>query len=225
MRKINLLRAAVLPTAAVAALGLGSSAAFAASSYDVTAGSATSADNPVSWSASTTGDAPQITFVDTDANVTLNCASGAASGTLNVGQVSGSDIATISSTAWNTCTGPLGLSFTVAGSGDWFLNATGDTDANGTTAGNISNINAHVADPGICEFDVTGSVDGSYTNGTSSGTLDLPGTTSTLTISNVTGPLCALAGLSDGHHASFKATYDVAADNASFNPIQVTSNP
>ena len=78
---------------------------------------------------------------------------------------------------------------------------------------------AHVA--GSCSFDVTGTVAGTYTNGTSSGKLTLPGTTSGLTISNVSGSSCSLVAIANGHLASFKATYSVSADTAAYNPISI----
>ena len=217
-------RAVVVPTIALSALALGS-AAFAASSYNVSAGSAP-AGTVVGYTATTTGASPQVTFTDTTPliDVVLNCESASAPGTVTVGTLlSGTGIGTVNGpgTVWNTCTGPGGLVLTVTGAGTWGLNATGDT-AGGVTPGSITAVNAHVE--GDCAFDVTGSVDGTYTNGTSTGTLTLPGTTSTLTISN-TSPGCAFVGVADGHKASFKATYQVAADTAAYNPIQITSNP
>ena len=212
-------RAVVVPAIALSALALGS-ASFAASSYNLTAGSAP-AGTVVNYTATTTGASPQVTFIDTTADVTLNCVSASAKGEVTVGtNQSGTGIGTIDSTGWNTCTGPGGLSLTVTGSHPWSLNATGDTNAAGETDGTVSAVNAHVA--GDCSFDVTGSVDATYKNGTT--TLDLPGTTSTLTISN-TSFGCIFVNVSDGDKASFKATYQVAADNGAYNPIQITSNP
>ena len=218
-------RAVVVPAIALSALALGSAAAFAASSYNVAAGSAASG-TIVGYTANTTGPLPQVTFTDTTSGAVLNCESASAAGTITVGTNRiGTGIGTVDSTGWNNCTGPAGLQLTVTGSHPWSLNATGDT-AGGVTAGTVSGVNAHVADNGGgCDFDVTGSVAGSYTNGTSNGTLTLPGTSTTLTISNVSGFLCGFAGIRSGDSASFRATYQVAADNADYNPIQITSNP
>ena len=227
-------RAVVVPTIALSALALGSAAAFAASSYNVTAGSAP-AGTVVRYTANTTGPSPQVTFTDTTANVVLNCVSASATGEVTVGTIPGATppgtptpIGTVDGTTWNTCTGPFGIQLTVTGSGSWKLNATGDT-VGGVTPGSVSAVNAHVA--GSCAFDVTGSVDGSYTNGTTDGTLTvpglltLPGTSTALTISNVSGFLCGSAGIQNGDHAKFKATYQVVADIGAYNPIRITSNP
>ena len=219
-------RAVVVPVIALSALALGS-ASFAASSYNLTAGSAPATplgglpDTP--YTATTTGASPQVTFTNTTAGVTLQCASASAPGEVTVGtNLSGTRIGNINGpgTIWNTCTGPGGLSLTVTGSGTWGLNSTGNTNVAGETAGTVSAVNAHVA--GDCSFDVTGSVDATYKNGTT--TLDLPGLTSTLTISN-TSFGCVFVGVANGDKASFKAAYQVAADNAAYNPIQITSNP
>ena len=229
--KKTIIRVGVLSAAALVVFG--APAAFAASSYNVTAGSAPATDAtaippvpPVAYTANTTGPLPQVTFTDTTSGAVLNCESASAAGTITVGTNRiGTGIGTVDSTGWNNCTGPAGLQLTVTGSHPWSLNATGDT-AGGVTAGTVSGVNAHVADNGGgCDFDVTGSVAGSYTNGTSNGTLTLPGTSTTLTISNVSGFLCGFAGIRSGDSASFRATYQVAADNADYNPIQITSNP
>ena len=217
-------RAVVVPAIALSALALGS-ASFAASSYNVTAGSAP-AGTAVGYTATTIGALPQVTFKDTTTGTVLNCVSASAAGKITVGtNLSGTGIGTVDSTAWNTCTGPGNISLTVTGNHPWSLNATGNTGDTGVgvTAGSITGINAHVSGGG-CDFDVTGSVNGTYTNGPSTGTLDLPGTTSTLTIRNATF-LCSFVGVGSGHPASFKATYQVVADNAAYNPIQITSNP
>ena len=93
----------------------------------------------------------------------------------------------------------------------------------GVTPGGVTGVSAHVS--GDCDFDYTGSAGGTYTNGPSFGTLTLPGTTSTLTISNVSGLTCFFAGIQNNDQASFEATYQVAADTGAYNPIQITSNP
>ena len=220
--KKTIIRVGVLSAAALVAFG--ASAAFAASSYNVTAGSAP-AGTVVGYTATTTGSSPQVTWKNTTAGTTWNCVSASAPGTIKAGTLlSGTGIGTVNGagTVWNTCNGPFGLTLTYTGSGSWGLNATGNT-VGGVTPVRISGVNVHVA--GACNFDYTGSIDGTYTNGTSSGTLTLPGTTSGLTISNVSGSTCGLFGLGNGHSASFKATYQVAADNGAYNPIGITSNP
>lgn len=224
----TLLKRAMAPVAIAGVLLVGASAAYAAGSFDVTAGSATTGTD-VDYSATTLGSSPQVTFRDLNSGTTLNCASATAAGYVTVGpNQDGDAIGKIDgpSTVWNTCTGPFGLVLTVTGAGTWNIDATGST-ASGVTPGKVSNIQAHVA--GACNFDVTGTVvTGSYTNGTSTsdGVLSLPGTettaTSQLVISNVSGALCGLAGIANGHVASFEADYGVPANVASYNPIEIS---
>ena len=216
--KKTIIRVGVLAAAALVAFS--ASAAFAASSYNVTAGSAP-ADTIIRYTATST----QVTFKDTTAGTTWNCESASATGTVTVGtNLSWTGIGTVDGTVWNTCTGGFGLTFTVTGSGTWGLNATGSTNASGVTAVGISSMSVHVASSS-CSFDVTGTVNGTYTNGTSNGTLTLPGTSSGLTISNVSGSSCSFINIANGHLASFKATYSVVADTPAYNPIKITSNP
>ena len=213
--KKTIIRVGVL--SAVALVAFGAPAAFAASSYNVTAGSAP-ADTIIRYTATST----QVTFKDTTGGTTLNCASASATGTVTVGtNLSWTGIGTVDGTVWNTCSGPFGFTQTVTGSGIWGLNATGDT-VGGVTPVRISGVNLHFA--GGCNFDYTGSIDGTYTNGPSNGTLILPGTSSGLTISNVSGSSCFF-GWSNGDLASVKATYQVVANAGAYNPIQITSNP
>ena len=217
----TMIRVGVLSAAALVVLG--APAAFAASSYNVTTGSAASGTF-VGYTATTTGASPQVTFKDTTVGTVLHCGSASAPGTVTAGtNLSGTGIGTVdgAGTIWNTCTGPAGLSLTHTGVGSWNLDATGDT-VGGVTPVSISGVNLHVA--GSCTFDYTGSIDGSYTNGPSYGTLTLPGTTSGLTISN-TSFGCAFIGTQNGDSASLQATYQVVADNGAYNPIQITSNP
>ena len=223
--KKTMIRVGALSAAALVAFG--ASAAFAASSYNVTAGSAP-AGTVVGYTATTTGTLPQVTFTDTTSGVVYNCASASAPGTVTVGtNLSGTRIGAVNGpgTIWNTCTEPFGLTLFHNGVGSWNLDATGDT-VGGVTPVSISGVNLHVSDGGGgCDFDYAGSIDGTYTNGPSNGTLSLPGTSSGLRIKNVSGSLCAFAGISSGHSASFKATYQVAANTGAYNPIQITSNP
>ncbi|MFE6647881.1 hypothetical protein ACFVJS_15035 [Nocardioides sp. NPDC057772] len=216
----KLARFTVAPVAAVVAIGLASPAAFAASSYNVSAGSA-AAGSSVAFGAQ----GSNITFHDETAGTSVTCSGSSISGSTTVGQgLSGTGIATLngSSVSFTDCTGPLGIEFTITGSGSWALNATGDT-ASGTTAGNISGITAKVSGSG-CSFTASGSVAGNYTNGASSGTLSLPGSEATLTLANVSGFMCGMAGIANGDKVSFAATYAVNATDAANNPIAVTSN-
>lgn len=218
MKKMNLLRAAVLPAAAVAAVGLGAPSAFAASTYTVTAGSAADGTS-VDWTAST----DSVTFVDTTDSITMTCAGSTATGTVDVGSgESGTDIAPINGISWSGCQG-LGVDLTVtANNTPWSLNATGATSS-GQTDGNISDISATVTDTStggsLCKFSVTGTVPGTYDNSGPALTVDGGG----LTISDVSGLVCGAGVISDSADATYSAVYDVSADNADFNPIAVTS--
>lgn len=213
--------------AAAAALAIGAStAAFAAATtYTVEAGSAADGTT-VTFSAHTidNGAPTEVTFTDETTGTVLTCESATAdqgSTTVNPGQP-GDDIADIAGdqTTWTTCLGPFNLAFTVQGSGTWHLNANGPT-TNGVTQGSISNVTANVSDPGVCTFTVTGSVGGSYDNNTQ--VLSLPGNTQDLTISNVNGCISPLI-IGNGDQASFKADYQVGADNPSNDPITITSD-
>ena len=220
--KKTMIRVGVLSAAALVAFS--APAAIAASSYNVTAGSAP-AGTVVSWSAPTVGALPQVTFRNTTGGTVYNCASASAPGTVTVGTLlSWTGIGTVNGagTVWNTCTGPFGIVYTHTGIGSWRLDATGDT-VGGVTPVRISGVNLHVA--GGCSFDYTGSIDGTYTNGPSSGTLTLPGTTSGLLISNVSGSSCSFINIANGHAVSLKATYQVVANTGAYNPIQIISNP
>ena len=220
--KKTIIRVGVLSAMLVA---FGAPAAFAAGSFDVTAGSAP-AGTVVSWSATTVGALPQVTFKDTTGGTTLNCASGIAAGSITTGPGrDGDHVGTIdgAATVFNGCNGPFGLSFTVTGRDTWNLNATGDT-VGGVTPLAISGVAIHFASSS-CAFDLLGSLDGSYTNGATNGSLTLAGTSPTLTISNATGGVCAMFNYANGHAVSLKTTYQVAANTGAYNPIRITSNP
>ena len=169
-----------------------------------------------------TSSAPKITLVDTTAGVNLNCISGTAAGVFKLGKnISGSKIASITGTTWNTCTGPLGITLAVKQVGSWYVNATTKTSSGGKTPGNISNVTATVSETPTasnCEFTVTGSTSASYFN--SSGTLavaPITGSSHVLTISKVTG---CFGLINNGDNATFTGTYATSTNNGR---IQVTS--
>lgn len=218
-------RAVLVAGGVAAAAVLGVSQASAADfTYTVAAGSAASGSSvAITGTASGTASAPAITFTDTTTNQVLNCVSGTAPATATVNSgLAGTDLATIdgASTTWTNCTGPLGLGFTVAGSGSWDVNATGET-VGGATPGTITGASAAVDDPGVCSFDVNGSVEGTYTNGTTS-TLSTSATGSTLTISNVSG---CFGIINEGDSATFVGTYQITANDTANNPVTITSSP
>lgn len=226
MNKLKLARRAMLPAvAAIAAVGLGTSAALAqtTATYTITAGSATSADSPVSFTANTTGDVPQVHFSDIEAGLDMTCTSGAATGTVKVGTGLPNPLAGIAPT-WSGCQG-LGLDLTVtAQQTPWSVNGDGSTDVNGVTQGYIDGVHAHVVDTltggSICSFDVEGSASGSYSNGSQDLTVSETG--DSLLIENPGGTICGGALLPDDH-ATYDATYHVVADNPDYNPIAINS--
>ena len=224
-----------IPAAAAVAVLAGSSMAFAASSYNVAAGSAASGTT-LNWTGTTTGTSPQVQFVDTTSGAAFTCLSAAAHGTTKVGTGLANPLAQIATTSagvgtiWNGCKDTAtSAALTVTGTYPWRLNGNGDTVA-GVTPGTISNINAHVhANNGTCDFDVQGpltslgQVDVKWTNGSPS-TLEVLNNP-TLVIKNVAGFGCGFLGVANNHAAKFHAIYNVTADIAANNPLTVTSNP
>ena len=226
-----------IPAAAAVAVLAGSSMAFAASSYNVAAGSAASGTT-LNWTGTTTGTSPQVQWhnVTSGGSLFSTCLTAAAHGTTTVGTGLANPLAQIATTSagvgttWTGCKDTAtGMEFTVTGTYPWSLNGNGDTVA-GKTPGTISNINAHVhANNGTCDFDVkdqsgsAGRVDVKWTNGSPS-TLEVLNNP-TLAIKNVSGFGCGLVGMSNDDVLKFHAIYNVTADIAANNPITVTSNP
>jgi hypothetical protein len=90
-------------------------------------------------------------------------------GTLKSGSgLSGTAIGTITGTTFTTCTGPLGLTFTVKQVGTWNLSIT--SNSGGTSVGNISNVDATLSGP-LCSATVKGAADATYVNSTGGLTL------------------------------------------------------
>jgi len=216
----RLVRAVIVGGSAAAAaliLGIGTASADDPT-WTFSAGAAAVGTSPA-FTGTTTGAVPQITFRDETSDLTLNCDSGTArgSGTVGTGKP-GAGIASIDgpSTTWNNCVGPLGLELDPHGVGPWALNA--NSYAGGVATGNISNITANITNPDDqCSFTVTGTVDATYTNSSQNLTV-IPNPT--LNISGVSG---CFGLINDGDLASFAATYNVAADDAANNPVQITS--
>lgn len=212
-------KALLIGGAALTALAIGTGSASAATTFTVAAGSAP-AGTTVAVTGATTGTSPQVTFKDTTKNTTLTCASSTAKGSTKTGTaLSGTAIASINgaATLFNTCKGPFGLTFKVTGANTWKLNATSGstTGANGTLTGVTATVDGGTS----CKFSVTGTVAGTYTNSTKA--LSFPGTTSTLTISNVVGG--CFGAIASGDKASFKASYLLTATTAAYNPVKITS--
>jgi hypothetical protein len=177
--------------AAALALGLGTATATAttATGWTITPGGAV------------TGSAGKTTLLDTTTHQTLSCTSSATMATLKKGSGQTNPLGKITSVTFSTCTGPGGLTFTVATSAStttpWKLN--GNTFSGGVTHGKITGIKASLSGPG-CSATVggttatsTGTTTGTYTNST--GILKVSG--GNLHVWNVSGCL-GLINTGDG---------------------------
>ncbi|KAA1422591.1 hypothetical protein FE697_010365 [Mumia zhuanghuii] len=207
----NLIRAAAVTASAIALVGGAATAAHAVN-YDIKVNGGYT-PNPASVKFTSVGaigfDVPLVS---------MGCTSSNGTGSLKVGASVANPHASISSIGFTGCTGPGGLPMTVTTAAGWNLSITGGgpTVWNGT----ITNIAAHVVDAvggTTCAFDVNGSVNGSFDEGTQ----DLTITSSSLTVSNMTGGCLGL--IANGDPATFSGTYDLAnpATNAAW-PINIT---
>lgn len=182
--------------AAAAAIGLSSSPALADDTWTV--GPETSGS--VDFTADST---TSLVLTDNITHTQLTCASSSGTGDAVYGSgQSGDDIANVDSLSFSgNCTGPAGITFTVATSGfPWALNAE-SYDGVDTTTGNISGVAAHLSGP-LCSADVSGAEPATYSN---DGTLTATGGAG-LTISNVSG---CLGLIKNGDTAGFTGTYTV----------------
>lgn len=184
------LTAAVGATAAPASAGTSSTLA----TWTVSPGGA--------WTAKATS--PKLT--DTKTGTKLTCSSSAAAGVLQSGSGIVNPLSTITSVSWASCSGPLGITFTVtAGNLPWSIN--GSTYASGVTTGTIGGVKAHISGAG-CTADFAGPT--STTPATLTGTYS--NATNTLTIGggdlhayNVSGSCLGL--LNNGDAAVYNAAY------------------
>jgi len=159
-----------------------------------------------------TAKAGTTTLKDTNTGSVLTCASSSSSGTLKSGSgIAGSNLGSITKLSFSNCTGPLGLTFTVANSGfPWVLHGTAFNAGTGVTTGNITGIKSHLSGPS-CSADVAGAtattpgkVKVTYTNST--GKLKVLPTGGNLHVFNVSG----CAGLiNSGDATQFSGTYTV----------------
>jgi hypothetical protein len=190
--------AASVATTAIAAMG-----ASTASAYTVTGGP--------NFTAASAG---QTILTDNNTGSQLVCANSSAAGTVNTGTGVGPTLGSISSLGFSSCTGPLGITFSVtANSLPYALVATGPT-VGGVTPGQVRGVNARLSGP-LCSATVTGTAPGNYNN--TSRRLNLTSGTS-LTISNVSG---CFGLLNNGDTASFTTAYNVVGSPA--NPIQINN--
>lgn len=158
----SLKRSLIVGGAAAAVVAMGVATAQAAT-WTVIAG--TTASGSTTHTSTATGNAtnPAISFVDVTHPLTMTCQSSQAKGAVpHLGSGLNNPLATITSSTWTTCKGPLGVPLTVSQNGTWNLNGVSYTSP--VTLGNVSNVNASVSGGTGCTFTVTGTADGSYSN-------------------------------------------------------------
>jgi len=151
------------------------------------------------------------TLKDSNTGSVLTCKTSSGKGTVKKGSgLSGAGIGSITALSFNTCTGPLNLTFTVKTTHfPWKLNAS--SFKNGVTTGTISGIHATLSGPscsavvdGTSATANNGTVTATYTNST--GKLATTGA-GNLHIYKVVG----CAGLiATGDRSSFKGSYTVS---------------
>jgi hypothetical protein len=158
-----------------------------------------------------TAKAGKTTLTDKSTGSTLSCASSSGKGTVKSGSgLSGTGIGSITALSFSSCTGPLGLTFTVKTTHfPWHLNA--KSFSGGVTTGTITGIHASLSGPGCSAVvDGTGAtanngmVTAKYSNST--GKLTTTGA-GNLHIYNVNG----CAGLiHSGDASSFVGSYAIS---------------
>jgi hypothetical protein len=196
--RTGIARVLVTGAAVTAALALSATTAFATTATKFT----------VSPGGKYTAAAGKTVLKDNKSGSVLTCKSASAKGTLKKGKgLAGKNIGTITSSAFNKCTGPLNLSFKVKQSGTWDLTVTKYNSKTGVATGFISNTKALLTGPG-CSATVTGSTDATYTNKT--GVLAVKAVAKSghlLKISKVTG----CAGLiNNGDTSNFTGSYKIS---------------
>ena len=211
MIKLNLRKTVMVGIAAGAAVGLVATAANAAvPTYKITAGSKTSGTTTYKGNAAGTSSKPAIHFTDTTSGIATTCASGQANGTMKLGaHVSGTAAGNITTTKFNNCTGPGGLtlSTTQPPTSKWTINGVA-RPVKGVTKVFIGNVTANVSTNIGCKFTVKGSTDGTYNNTT--GKLSVAprsGSGHVLKASNANASCLGL--VSNGDTLVFKGAYAV----------------
>lgn len=197
--RTGIARVLVTGAAAAAALALSATTAFASSA---------TTKFTVSPGGKYTASAGKTILKDNKSKTVLTCKSASAKGTLKKGKgLAGAKIGSITSSAFNKCTGPLSLTFKVKQGGTWELNVTKYNRKTGVATGNISNVKATLSGTG-CSATVTGATDATYTNKT--GILAVKAVAKsghTLKISKVSG----CAGLiSNGDTSDFTGSYKIS---------------
>lgn len=192
-------------------LSMVAGSAAAALALGLTAMSASAA--PQEWVIDPGGDytgASGTTVLTNTANgVTLDCTGSDASGTL-VGSASGSpaQLGTIADISWDSCSGPLGLTFEVVPQNlPWSIN--GESYADGVTTGYIGGVVANLTGPG-CDAIVEGEAPGTYDN--ASDTLaphPIDGSAHALTVTSVDSAANCFGLINEGDNVTFEGAYVV----------------
>ncbi|WP_225845113.1 hypothetical protein [Streptomyces sp. HPF1205] len=185
----------VAGAAIAAAVGFAAAPASAAGTWTVTGGGSftAKATNPI--------------LTDTRTGTQLKCSSSSAAGSAANGTgLSGTAIGSISSVSWTSCSGPLGITFSVTAQGlPWAVNAA--SYSGGVTTGTLTGVKAHISGLG-CTADFGGATSGStatlnatYNNSTH--TLAVSG--GNLHAYNVSGTCLGL--INSGDAATYTASY------------------
>ncbi|HEY2576516.1 MAG TPA: hypothetical protein VGI74_09430 [Streptosporangiaceae bacterium] len=154
-----------------------------------------------------TGTASNPTLKDTKSGTVLTCKTSTTSATLKKGKGQSNPLGSITKIAFQTCTGPLGLVFTVTIKAlPYKLN--GNSFSSGVTKGTITGIMASISGSG-CSANIAGTtatakgqVNGTYTNST--GVLKASG--GNLHIFGVNGCFGLIA---NGDPSTFTASYKI----------------
>jgi hypothetical protein len=162
------------------------------------------------FTAVTTGASPQVAFADTTNGVAVTCASSTAAGTINLGPIPASGrIGTIATSTFTRCDGPLGLTMKITQTAPWVVTGAGLGSPTGRNPVTIKGVAATVtALQGGCSFTVSGTVKGSLNIVGQSLSLVVKPTTSTMTISAVSG---CFGQVGVGDKASMRASYRITA--------------
>lgn len=197
----------ITKAAALAATGIIALAPAAmAATYTVAVGGSTTVGTNA-YTASTGG----INF-DTNYGVPMTCSSGTAQGNIQRGATftppTPTTVATITNTTWSGCIAPtlFNTQLNVTQVGTWNLRAD-SAPVGGVVSGTITNVSAQVRSVinDRCEFDVNGTVDGSFDSNNQ--TLSIDDGTFDLVISNVVG---CFGEVLNGDEADFGATYAIS---------------
>jgi hypothetical protein len=150
---------------------------------------------------------------DVNTGSVLQCKTSSSTGTLKSGHgISGGSLGTITALSFSSCTGPLGLQFTVTNSGfPWKLSGTSYNATTGVTTGFINGIKSTLTGT-ACSAQVGGATAGSagkvkvtYTNST--GKLAVQAKGGNLHVFNVSG--CANL-INSGDATQFTGSYTVS---------------